>query len=115
MAAGFQVFNADGEIIFDLSDTAYVIYGSGDTGYSNGSISDPNITNKCFIFVYYTEHDFWNNISVGDFYYGMSIEMEAYPLIKITSGKISWSYNGTMYSKYNKVRYKFFYGGPPID
>ena len=54
MAAGLQVFNADGEIIFDLSDTAYVIYGSGDTGYSNGSISDPNITDKCFIFVYYT-------------------------------------------------------------
>lgn len=113
MPQGMQIFNPNGKIIFDLSDMAYVIYGQGDTGYQNGYIVDENIKKDNFIFVYHTEHEFWKNIDVGEYFYGMSIEMEAYPLIKIEDGKISWSYNGTMYSKYHKVRYQFFYGGVP--
>lgn len=115
MPAGFQIFNNKGQIIFDLDDISYVIYGSGDTEYSNGSISDSRITDKSFIFVYYSEREFLKDVAPGETFYAGANEMEAFPLLKIKNGQISWSYNGTMASKYHKIRYKFFYGGVPLD
>lgn len=115
LPAGFQIFNNKGQIIFDLDDISYVIYGSGDTGYSNGSISDSKITDESFIFVYYSEREFFKDMAPGETFYALSNEMEAFPLLKIKNGQISWSYNGTMASKYSKIRYKFFYGGVPLD
>ena len=115
MAAGLQIFNENGQIIFDLGDISHVVYGKADTGYNNGSITDTHITEKSFIFVYYTEHEFYKNLKNGDSFSIGDNAMEAYPLIKIEKGKISWMYNSTMASRYHKVRYKFFYGGAPND
>ena len=117
LPVGFQIFNSKGQIIFDLDDISYVVYGSGDTGYSDGSISDARITDKSFIFVYYSEREFFKDMTPGETFYIISgsHEMEAFPLLKIKNGQISWSYNSTMAKKYYKVRYKFFYGGVPLD
>lgn len=115
LPAGFQIFNNKGQIIFDLDDISYVVYGSGDTGYSDGSISDARITDKSFIFVYYSEREFLKDVAPEETFHAMENEMEAFPLLKIKNGQISWSYNSTMAKKYHKIRYKFFYGGVPLD
>ena len=114
MPSGLQVFNSVGRVFFDFTDISYVIYGVGDTFYSNGSIIDDTIDANTIVFVYYIEDSYYKDKNIGDRYSAKyAPTFLAYPLLKIEIGKISWSYNATMASKYAKVRYKFFYGGPP--
>lgn len=43
MAQGIQIFNSDGGLIFDLSNSTTYVLGSGQTGTSAGSLSDARI------------------------------------------------------------------------
>ena len=41
MAQGLQIFNASGQLIFDLSNATTYVLGTGETGTENGSQQTP--------------------------------------------------------------------------
>ena len=51
MAHGIQIFNSSGNLTFDLANKTTYILGTGQTGASNGSISNSKITTRAWVVV----------------------------------------------------------------
>jgi hypothetical protein len=76
MAAGLEIYDASGKLIFDLANQTSYVMGTGNTGTQNGSLNDSKITAKTWVIILSCPAD-------GQI-----------PYFTVTSGKISWQFLG---------------------
>lgn len=76
MPAGIQIFNENGQLIFDLANKTTYVLGTGSTGTSNGSISNAKITARTWVIVLSCPSD------------------GVMPYFSATQGNLSWQYLG---------------------
>ena len=95
MPQGIQIFNSSGNLIFDLSKSTTYMLGSGQTGTSNGSLSNSRIVaGRTWVIV----------TSAPD--------NALIPNFTVSNGSISWSFNTTASTSYGAVisNLSFIYG-----
>lgn len=76
MQAVFQVFDANGDLIFNLANKTSYVLGTGNTGAQNGSLNDSKITTRTWVIVLSCPAD------------------GQVPSFTATQGKISWTFLG---------------------
>lgn len=74
MPAGIQVFNENGQLIFDLANNTTYVLGTGSTGTANGSISNAKITARTWVLITSCPAD------------------GVIPYFTVKQGEISWQY-----------------------
>lgn len=76
MPAGIQIFDENGNLIFDLANNTSYILGTANTGTQDGSISNSKITTRTWVII-------------------LSCPANGQiPYFTVTSGKISWQFLG---------------------
>ena len=92
MPQGIQIFDAGGNLIFDLSKSTTYVLGTGQTGTSNGTLSDSRITSNAWAVV------------VG------ASQGAIIPVFSAVNGSISWVFDDTfpVYSHIENLT--FMYG-----
>jgi hypothetical protein len=91
MQAVFQVFDADGDLIFDLANKTSYVLGTGNTGTQNGSLNNSKITERTWVVVLSCPTD------------------GQVPYFSATKGKLSWQFLGGDHSPSPK-NVTFMYG-----
>lgn len=91
MAAGLQIFNESGKVIFDLANQTSFVYGTVNTNGTNGSVSDSRIDEHTWIMVIGTQD-----------------ATTLIPNFTIEKGKISWENKSMWYVHAGNVT--FIYG-----
>jgi hypothetical protein len=91
MQAVFQVFDANGDLIFDLANKTSYVLGTGNTGTQNGSLNNSKITARTWVVVLSCPTD------------------GQVPYFSATSGKLSWQFLGGDHSPSPK-NVTFMYG-----
>lgn len=91
MAAGLQIFNESGKVIFDLANQTTFVYGTVNTNGTNGSVSDSRIDEHTWIMVIGTQD-----------------ATTLIPNFTIEKGKISWENKSMWYVHAGNVT--FIYG-----
>ena len=76
MQAVFQVFDANGNLIFDLANKTSYVLGTGSTGSQNGSLNNSKITARTWVIVLSCPAD------------------GQVPAFTATQGKLSWTFLG---------------------
>lgn len=91
---GLQIFNSSGDLIFDLSNATTYVLGTGNTGTSNGSLSNSGIkAGRTWVIVTSAPAD------------------ALIPIFTVSNGKISWDfYMSTSVSAVHKRNLTFMYG-----
>lgn len=74
MPQGIQVFNENGQLIFDLANNTTYVLGTGSTGTANGSISNAKITARTWVLITSCPAD------------------GVIPYFTVKQGEISWQY-----------------------
>ena len=94
MAQGLQIFNGSGQLIFDLANKTTYVLGTGQTGTSNGSVSNSGIVaGRTWVVVTSAPAD------------------AVIPIFTVTSGKISWDfYMSASVTAAQKRNLTFMYG-----
>lgn len=95
MPQGIQIFDSGGNLIFDLSKSTTYVLGSGQTGTSNGSLSDSRIVaGRTWVIV----------TSARD--------KALIPNFTVSNGSISWDFNTTSSTAFGAVivDISFIYG-----
>ena len=91
MAQGLQVFNGNGDLIFDLANNTSYILGTGNTNAQDGSISNAKITARTWVIVLSCPED------------------GSVPSFTATQGRLSWQYLGATHAPSPK-NVTFMYG-----
>jgi len=93
MAQGLQIFNASGQLIFDLSNATTYVLGTGETGTENGSISNSGIiAGRTWVVVTYAPAD------------------GIIPLFSVANGSISWDFTIPLTTAVQRRNLTFMYG-----
>ena len=74
VAQGLQIYNANGNLTFDLANKTSYILGTGNTNASNGSISNAKITTRTWVIILSCPAD------------------GSIPYFTVTQGTLSWQY-----------------------
>lgn len=95
MPQGIQIFDGGGNLIFDLSKSTTYMLGSGQTGTSNGSLSDSRVV---------AGHT-WVIVTAAP-------DNALIPNFTVNNGSISWNFNTTASTSYGAViaDLSFIYG-----
>lgn len=102
-AQGLQVWNNSGKTVLNTNDYTFKALGSGNTGTSNGSISNSAITANTIVIP-------CNKIPTASTVGGMAAMMYAQtPVFTVSSGRISWAFTQSQ-STNLKCSVKFLYG-----
>lgn len=113
MAAGLQIFNADGKLILDYTERGYQIYGSKKiTGGKNasGTITDSRIkAGSTFIIVCNITLDGAHVSGAMDEYHAQFMGIQ--PEFTITNGQITWRYGTAARSYGAYIGMTILYGG----
>lgn len=76
MAAGLEIYDASGKLIFDLANKTSYVLGTGSTGSQNGSLNNSKITARTWVIVLSCPAD------------------GQVPAFTATQGKLSWTFLG---------------------
>lgn len=72
--AGLQIFDADGDLTFDLANNTTYVLGTGSTNAKNGSLNNSKITTRTWVIVLSCPAD------------------GVMPYFSVSSGVLSWQY-----------------------
>lgn len=107
MPAGLQIFDADGNCVFDTTDYTFRTLGTGTTGTEDGGLSDSRITEKTVVIPYSIDAPLTRS-SVYDDMYTLT------PNFNASDGSITWTFptTSTEYdaSLFKKQSVNFVYG-----
>lgn len=85
MTQGLQVYDANGNIILDVTDRLTKYLGELDTGYNDGELSNPDITDGVSVWVFATSYSYNNTVTSGT-------HVCATPQFTCSAGKIMWTF-----------------------
>lgn len=80
MPQGIQIFDPSGDLVFDMTKNTTYVLGTGQTGTSNGSLSDARITDQRI----------WIVVLDPD-------ENSIIPVFTVGNGSISWDFHASSY------------------
>lgn len=107
MPAGLQIFDADGNCVFDTTDYTFRTLGTGTTGTEDGGLSDSRITEKTVVIPYAVADPEHVDATLAYIYYRT-------PIFTASDGSISWQFftdgSDALFYKGQNVSMNFVYG-----
>ena len=116
MPQGLQVYDENGNIVFDINDYAFDLYGIvTTTAKVAGSVTDSRINkNTCLFMIISAKHPNFDYAHMTAEQYYNEQQFSQLPNFTIANGKISWDATYRSSSSINVSGYNvtFAYGGP---